>query len=174
MLAIAALPVEALITILYWTIVSISPDLLVPPREVADPLNPGQVLLESVRPPIDIDVAMHALPAVFLTVDHLFLSAPFPKHIRPSLVSAMATLLYCLWIENCASHNDGNFPYPLITALNLPQRLCLYALCSTIMIGVLGLVRFLHALLDETFDRSWQGSQEQVADEKRGHKKKQK
>lgn len=65
-LSVAVLPVETLVTMLYWTVLAIDPDLLVPPRLTDDPNNPGQVIKESIRLPLSADLAMHAAPAIFL------------------------------------------------------------------------------------------------------------
>lgn len=91
---VAALPVETLITMLYWSIVNINPDLMVPPRKVADPDNPAQFIWQTVRIPLTIDLSLHAAPALFLLVDYLFFSPPFPASIKPTFISASTTIAY--------------------------------------------------------------------------------
>lgn len=68
LVCVAALPVETLISLLYWTVLSINPDLLIPPRKVVHPDNPAQFIWETVRMPLPIDLSMHAAPAFFLLV----------------------------------------------------------------------------------------------------------
>lgn len=67
-ICVAALPTETLISLLYWTVMAISPDLLVPPRQVVDPENPAQMINITVRIPMKMDLSMHAAPALFLLV----------------------------------------------------------------------------------------------------------
>jgi hypothetical protein len=88
-ICVAALPTETLISVLYWTIMSISPDLLIPPLQVADPDNPAQFILETVRIPLHVDLSMHAAPAVFLLVvsDHWAM-----RVVVQGLVSYLCTL----------------------------------------------------------------------------------
>lgn len=68
MASIITLPVETMISLLYWTVLSIDPSLLVPSKQVEDPLNPGQFVMEVVRLPIITDICMHAFPAILLLV----------------------------------------------------------------------------------------------------------
>ncbi|UZJ57387.1 hypothetical protein CBS101457_006707 [Exobasidium rhododendri] len=154
MVCVAALPTETLISILYWSIMTISPDLLVPPLRVVDPDNPAQFIMKTVRIPLLADLSMHAAPAIFLLVDYLVFSPPFPKSIRPTLISASVTISYCVWAEVCA-YNNGNYPYPLLEVLSAPARLALYVACAAIFVGVLGVVRLLHGLIDQAWSRSW-------------------
>lgn len=65
---VAALPIETLISILYWSVMSINPELLIPPKKVADPSNPAQFIFETIRIPLSIDLSLHAAPAMFLLV----------------------------------------------------------------------------------------------------------
>lgn len=63
-----ALPVETLISILYWSILTIDPKLLMPTKQVADPSNPGQFIQEMISLPLKVDLALHATPAIWLLV----------------------------------------------------------------------------------------------------------
>jgi uncharacterized protein (DUF486 family) len=66
--SVAALPMETLISLLYWSILTLNSDLLIPPKQVADPNNPAQLINESIRLPLNIDLSLHAAPTVFLLV----------------------------------------------------------------------------------------------------------
>ncbi|GAC96087.1 hypothetical protein PHSY_003666 [Pseudozyma hubeiensis SY62] len=91
----ASLPMETLITLLYWSIVAINKDLLMQPRKIMDPANPGQVLREeSVSVPFSIDASMHAFPGVFLLVDFFAFSRPLPKSIPIVAVAGSVTVGY--------------------------------------------------------------------------------
>ncbi|CDS01574.1 hypothetical protein [Sporisorium scitamineum] len=127
----AALPAETLITVLYWSIVAINKDLLMQPKKVMDPANPGQVLREeAVVIPFSIDASMHAFPGVFLLVDFFVFSRRFPRNISMAAVAAAVTVSYSLWAERCAEKN-GHYPYPLLDILSTPQRIALYSGAGT-------------------------------------------
>ncbi|TKY88804.1 hypothetical protein EX895_002435 [Sporisorium graminicola] len=127
----AALPAETLITVLYWSIVAINKDLVMQPKKVMDPANPGQVLREEpIAIPFSIDASMHAFPGVFLLVDFFIFSRRFPKSISMVAVAAGVTITYSLWAERCAEKN-GHYPYPLLDILSTPQRIALYGGAGT-------------------------------------------
>lgn len=91
----ASLPTETVITVLYWAIVAIDKGLLMQPKKVMDPANPGQVLREEpVAIPFSIDASMHAFPGVFLLVDFFVFSRRFPKSIPVVAVAAAVTVSY--------------------------------------------------------------------------------
>lgn len=154
------MPIEVIVSILYWSVLAIDPDLLIPQRKVADPLNPGQFIMETVRLPILTDLCMHAFPAILLSVDFLAFSPPFP--IRrpnrltswPILATAISTIVYCLWAELCKA-NNGYYPYPLLSILSTPKRLVLYAGCALTMSIVLLTTDVLHRVLDAAVGRTW-------------------
>lgn len=80
---------------LYWSIVAINKDLLMQPKKVMDPANPGQVLREEpVAVPFPIDASMHAFPGVFLLVDFFVFSRRFPRSISMVAVAALVTISY--------------------------------------------------------------------------------
>lgn len=89
--SIVATPLEVVISLLYWGIRFIDPELLFP----------GEFQL-----PMHIDVGFHLYPALFLTLDLVLLSPPWT--IPAYGVMAMSTGLafsYWYWVELCFSHN---------------------------------------------------------------------
>lgn len=91
----ASLPTEAVITLLFWSIMAINKDLLMQPKKVMDPSNPGQVLREeSVTVPFRIDACMHAFPGVFLLVDFLVFSRRLPESLPLPGIAAAITIAY--------------------------------------------------------------------------------
>lgn len=111
-----ALPTESAISALYWGLLTFNPSLLMPPGL-------------TVRVPLAIDAALHAWPGVFLLVDYLLLSPPFPTHIHPATLAAATALAYAAWAEFVATKN-GHFAYPLLDILSTPQRMLLYTSCT--------------------------------------------
>lgn len=69
-----------------------------------------------------------------LTPDFLFLE----KKYKPPMSNIGAPFLavsfgaaYCTWVEHCATMNNGKFPYPFLTIMNVPARITMYT-CSTL------------------------------------------
>jgi len=105
-LAILAVPVEGFVSVMYWGLMLIDPSLLVPP-------NPDFYL------PLKLDISIHGLPAVFLWLDFLLFSPPFPKAARPMALSTTAVVAYVSWMEYAAAKNSGIFPYPFFSESDL-------------------------------------------------------
>lgn len=76
--SIMTMPMEVLVSILYWTVLAIDPKLLIPQKRVDDPLNPGQFVMETIRLPLMVDLSMHAFPAILLLV----VSVKVPEYER--------------------------------------------------------------------------------------------
>lgn len=90
-ISIVATPLEVVISLLYWGIKIIDPELLFA----------GEFQL-----PLHIDVGFHLYPALFLTLDLVLLSPPWT--IPAYGVMAISTGLafsYWYWVELCFSHN---------------------------------------------------------------------
>ncbi|KAF7546683.1 hypothetical protein G7046_g9235 [Stylonectria norvegica] len=109
--AVLATPLEVVISILYWGITLINPELLVQ----------GDFHLD-VLP----DLGFHLAPAVFLTLDLILLSPPWtiPAYGTMTLSTVLA-FAYWYWVELCFSHN-GWYPYPLFELLSTTQRVMLF------------------------------------------------
>lgn len=90
-LCIVAAPVEVLISILYWGIRAIDPELLFP----------GEFQL-----PLLADIGFHLAPAIFLTLDLVLFSPPWtiPTYGVMSISLGLA-FMYWYWVELCFSHN---------------------------------------------------------------------
>jgi len=117
-LSVASAPLEVLISILYWGIRSIDRKLVMPDWVRLDPRA---------------DIGFHAMPAIMLVLDLLFLSPPWTITALPSIgVSGMLAFAYWFWIEQCYQHN-GWYPYPLFEALTTPWRAVLFAFSAIVM-----------------------------------------
>lgn len=81
--------------------------------------------------------------------DYLAFSPLFPQHIKPWLISFVVTLSYCAWIEWCNGQN-GFFPYPMLSLLNVPRRMAWYVSCGIIMTGVLYASSRMHEIVNPT------------------------
>ncbi|KAL1979547.1 hypothetical protein VTN96DRAFT_5576 [Rasamsonia emersonii] len=118
LLSVCSAPLEVLISILYWGLKFIDESLVVPEEETI---------------PLHADINFHAIPAIVLLVDLLFLSPPWTITALPALaLSTVFAFGYWFWIEKCYEHN-GWYPYPIFELLPTPGRIGLFALSAVIM-----------------------------------------
>lgn len=115
-----AAPAELLISMLYWSLRAVDPQLLIDPK--IDALLPQWV-----------DLSIHVYPAFVETVDVLF----FTSRYRNSSVSAFTlflaiTALYWKWVHHTFSMN-GFFPYPLLELLDQEKRAMLFVGATVIL-----------------------------------------
>lgn len=90
-LSMCATPLDVLISTLYWTLHSIDKKLVVPP---------GHEL------PFIPDLGFHAVPAIMLVLDFVFLSPSWMITGREALaISSGLFLSYWVWLEYCYSFN---------------------------------------------------------------------
>lgn len=90
-IAVVATPLEVVISILYWGIMMIDPNLLFPPE---------------LRLALPVDMGFHLAPAVFLSLDLILLSPPWtiPAYGTMTLSTVLA-FSYWYWVELCFSKN---------------------------------------------------------------------
>ncbi|TVY40705.1 UPF0641 membrane protein [Lachnellula subtilissima] len=128
-LALCSAPLEVLISVLYWGICAIDKTLVIPPEIYIDPYA---------------DVGFHAMPAILLTVDLLFLSPPWTIHAIPAMgLSSAIAVGYWAWVEHCFKHN-GFYPYPLFAQLDTIQRTALFTTAALTMTASTMILRWLH------------------------------
>ncbi|GAA5871379.1 hypothetical protein JCM16303_000737 [Sporobolomyces ruberrimus] len=132
-LGILGVPIEGFVALMYWGLMLIDPSLLMPP-------DPEFFL------PLKLDISIHGLPAVYLWLDFLCFSPPFPKAARPLAISTSAVLLYVTWMEFAASKN-GRFPYPFLDTMTQAQRSIFYLFQVPLVIGLFKAANGLHHLV---------------------------
>ncbi|OCK82733.1 hypothetical protein K432DRAFT_380136 [Lepidopterella palustris CBS 459.81] len=122
--AVIAVPLEVLISILYWGLRVINPALVMPAW--APPLIPLA------------DLGFHFNPSFLLAFDFIFLSPPWPTtamaSVRTLVISTLVAFTYWFWIELCYSHN-GFYPYPIFSMLDTKWRIMLFAFSGCLMTG---------------------------------------
>jgi hypothetical protein len=90
-LSLCSAPLEVMISILYWGISAVDKTLLVPP----------EIHIEA-----SADIGFHAMPAILLVIDLLFLSPPWTIHALPAMgLSSVLAVSYWAWVEHCYKHN---------------------------------------------------------------------
>ncbi|ATZ46433.1 hypothetical protein BCIN_01g10300 [Botrytis cinerea B05.10] len=128
-LSLCSAPLEVLISVLYWGISAIDKKLLVPPEIYISPYA---------------DVGFHAMPAILLTIDLLFLSPPWTINALPAMgLSSTLAVAYWAWVEQCYKYN-GFYPYPLFGHLDTTQRAILFTGAALTMTGSTAVLKWLY------------------------------
>ncbi|KAL1934824.1 hypothetical protein VTP01DRAFT_7006 [Rhizomucor pusillus] len=127
-----ATPLEGLVSVMYWAMVFIDPELLIPKD----------------MPPIPniVDFALHLYPAMFLWSDFLIFNADFkrsPRHV--ALIYACAAL-YLAWSWYCQTKN-GYWPYPFLDQLDTVPRVLFYLFCGTLCWIIYEAGAFVHSCI---------------------------
>ncbi|KAH8819138.1 FAR-17a/AIG1-like protein [Xylogone sp. PMI_703] len=119
-LSICATPLEVLVTVLYWALHTIDRRFVVPP---------GHEL------PFIPDLGFHAVPAIVLTLDLMFLSPPWTIDVYGVIsLGLVLAISYWGWVEYCFLQN-GWYPYPLLMQLHTWQKLLLCIISASLMTG---------------------------------------
>ncbi|GFZ46314.1 hypothetical protein JCM24511_04561 [Saitozyma sp. JCM 24511] len=151
-LLLFSMPVEIVITSIYWTLVAIKPELMFPPNpDLLDPFREGEPSTASAdllfRIPLWMDFSMHALPAISLLIDFFL----FERRYKPPASTRGATLLavcfgttYSLWVEYCATINE-KFPYPFLNVMDPIQRVVMYSFSTALSLAAFRALNALHA-----------------------------
>ncbi|KEI38834.1 uncharacterized protein L969DRAFT_50428 [Mixia osmundae IAM 14324] len=134
-----AVPLETLISILYWGIKTAKPELMIPP-------------IEALVLPIKLDLALHLMPVVLLWFDFLVFQPPFNKSLRPDYIAGLGLLAYCTHIEIAAVKN-GRLPYPFLRLEAPFERLAIYVASAGLFVVLFKLINGLHVQVDRLLDR---------------------
>ncbi|KAA8577160.1 hypothetical protein EYC84_007157 [Monilinia fructicola] len=90
------------------------------------------------------DVGFHAMPAILLTIDLLFLSPPWTINALPAMgLSSTLAVAYWAWVEQCFKYN-GFYPYPLFGHLDTAQRAVLFTGAALTMTGSTAMLKWLY------------------------------
>ncbi|KAK4053440.1 hypothetical protein OIV83_001606 [Microbotryomycetes sp. JL201] len=129
-LSVLAVPVEGLVSVLYWGMQFYDPKLLTPPGTMF-------------KIPLFLDISIHALPALFLWIDFLVFSPRMSKSVNPLLISALGTLAYTTWMEYAAAQNK-HFPYPFLDHMPPVARSLFYLCMIPVLLGLFKCANGIH------------------------------
>ncbi|KAK0205390.1 FAR-17a/AIG1-like protein [Desarmillaria ectypa] len=120
-LIMVAMPVEAVIASIYWTLITFYPSLI--KISATEDGTPVPFI------PLSIDLSLHAVPGIALVADFLWLEKKYSRrtvarYSIPTMV--VCTVAYGTWVEWCARIN-GFFAYPFLTDNQFAIRLGIYA-----------------------------------------------
>ncbi|OAX78079.1 hypothetical protein ACJ72_07615, partial [Emergomyces africanus] len=117
-LLVCSAPMEVLIGILYWGLRIIDSKLV----------KPDWVELST-----EADIGFHAIPAIVLTIDLLYLSPPWSIGALPSIgLASFIAFGYWFWVEKCYQYN-GWYPYPIFDKLTTRWRVVLFVFSAILM-----------------------------------------
>ncbi|KAK7467042.1 hypothetical protein VKT23_004104 [Stygiomarasmius scandens] len=122
-----ALPVEVVISSIYWPLLLVATQLILQPDNSAPSSSPD-VQPKFMRIPLSVDLALHAVPALSLLADFLFFEKKYSQKqatYGAPLVASLFTLWYSWWVERCGSINDV-YPYPFLTNNTFEGRILIY------------------------------------------------
>ncbi|KAI5833643.1 hypothetical protein K523DRAFT_295424 [Schizophyllum commune Tattone D] len=125
-----SLPVSIVVSSIYWTLLSVAPFLLLAEDPGEATPSSSSEMLALMRIPLNMDLALHAVPAVTLLLDFLIFERKYSvgavRYGAP-LAVVLSTVGYGSWAEHCAKYTDGVFPYPFLTSSPFWGRVCIYA-----------------------------------------------
>ncbi|KAL8764472.1 MAG: hypothetical protein Q9203_007113 [Teloschistes exilis] len=131
--SLVATPLEVLVSILYGGLTLVDKELVIP-QEFQMGLLP--------------DIGFHALPALVLTIDFLFLSPPWTISSRQALImSTTFAFAYWFWVEQCYRHN-GWYPYPIFAALTTPWRIMLFTFSGALMTASMEALKLVYSKIN--------------------------
>ncbi|KAG5293112.1 integral membrane protein [Histoplasma capsulatum G186AR] len=117
-LLVCSAPMEVLISVLYWGLKIIDAKLV----------RPDWVELST-----EADIGFHAIPAIVLAIDLLYLSPPWSIGAIPSMgLASIIAFGYWFWVEKCYQYN-GWYPYPIFEMLTTGWRINLFLFSAILM-----------------------------------------
>nr|CAG8559085.1 15590_t:CDS:2 [Entrophospora candida] len=127
-------PLEGLISVLYWTFILYDEQLL---------LDPGQSRL-----PILIDMGFHLIPAICLWIDFLFFMKEFKKSHNHIFYILLFAFSYSVWVQFWF-FQYGTWPYPILAKLETQHRIGFYACCSVLFTAMYHIGALAHSFFNK-------------------------
>ncbi|RIA80733.1 FAR-17a/AIG1-like protein [Glomus cerebriforme] len=130
---VIAVPLEGLISILYWGIL----------------IYDEKLLFDKPRLPILIDLGFHLIPAICLWTDFLFFTKEFRKSHSHIFYLLLFAFSYAVWIQFYFI-KFGTWPYPLLSKLESQQRVGFYFACFALCTGIYHMGAFVHTIFNKS------------------------
>jgi len=146
-LLMISLPVAIVVFAVYWSLMLLSPSLILRQQLVASEPSSSPAVPELIRIPLNIDLSLHAVPAIALLADFFFFEKKYTKkqvQIGTPLITFLCGTGYSCWVEYCASYNKI-FPYPFLTENPLDIRIGIYVFVSFLAWGCFRLANAVRA-----------------------------
>ncbi|KAH8106738.1 FAR-17a/AIG1-like protein [Cristinia sonorae] len=128
-----AMPLAVVISTIYWTLLLAFPHLILrPDMEGESEPSSSSKASQFARIPVQMDLALHAVPAISLLLDFFLLERKYTNKqaiYGGFFVAAASGLWYAWWVEECAKFN-GIFPYPFLTFSPFHIRVVIYSVAT--------------------------------------------
>jgi len=100
------------ISLIYWTLKLLLPaQILQKSWALVDASSPSNAMIEAlVYIPLEMDLALHAAPAISLTLDFFLFEGKYNRqatHLLAPLLALSYTVWYSWWAERCGAMNNG-------------------------------------------------------------------
>ncbi|KAI0673054.1 FAR-17a/AIG1-like protein [Trametes maxima] len=132
-LLMIALPISIVISTIYWTLLLFLPHMILMSDPEETTPTSSSLVPEPTRLPLQVDLALHAAPAISMFIDFYFFEKKYSKTASrwgSITLMALAGSWYSTWVEHCASYN-GFFPYPFLTENPYNIRVAIYVAATT-------------------------------------------
>ncbi|KZT11269.1 uncharacterized protein LAESUDRAFT_671055 [Laetiporus sulphureus 93-53] len=147
-----ALPVAVVVTSIYWSLLLLLPEMILRPMVAGEAPHPDASVPSSsekalIHIPLNVDLALHASPAIFLLVDFYLVERKYTRTqavFGGTVLCAIAGAAYGSWVEYCAKSNDS-FPYPFLTENPFDVRVYIYAGASTFALLTFWMLNAVHS-----------------------------
>ena len=97
------------ISSIYWSLLLLFPSLILRPEESSGPEpSSSSETLSFTRIPLEMDLALHAVPAISLLLDFFLFEKKYSKNqarYGGFIVTTIAAIGYGWWVEYCAQFN---------------------------------------------------------------------
>ncbi|KAF8797924.1 hypothetical protein BYT27DRAFT_7123766 [Phlegmacium glaucopus] len=150
-LVMISLPLSMVISLIYWTLLILSPQLILQVKETAAgapevPLSAHSEISPFTRIPLPVDLALHAMPAISILADFFLFESKYQwkdVQVGAPVTTAAFALWYGLWVEHCGKRN-GVFPYPFLTENTFPIRIGIYLGATLLATASFTIINGLH------------------------------
>ncbi|KNZ58836.1 hypothetical protein VP01_1851g4 [Puccinia sorghi] len=140
-----ALPLESVVTTLYWPIILLVPEMMIDPHQ-------GQITI-----PLNVDLAVHLYPALLLWTEYFLFSDRFSNpsngkirlaegiQLRPLTLNVLIAGAYVSRVEFvCSLNSNIPFPYPFLNNHGFAVRLPIYMASAALSYTFSSLAECLH------------------------------
>ncbi|TFK54970.1 hypothetical protein OE88DRAFT_1653557 [Heliocybe sulcata] len=145
-LLMVSLPVAVVVSSIYWTLVLSMPHMILQANPGTTPPTSSSEAPQLMRIPLEMDLALHASPALSLLADFLLFEKKYGRNETVYVAPVLAALFgffYANWVEYLAKFN-GSFPYPFLTDNSFEIRVAIYSGAITLALVSFWLINSVH------------------------------
>ncbi|KAH7914977.1 FAR-17a/AIG1-like protein [Hygrophoropsis aurantiaca] len=145
-LLMIALPLTVVISIVYWSLLLLFPNLILQKEILENEPSSAPAAPNLVRIPLQVDLSLHAAPFISMVADFALFEKEYTqrqvRYTAPFLILVFG-IWYASCVEYCAIFN-GAFPYPFLTENPLEIRIGIYSTVALLAWGCFRAINSLH------------------------------